>query len=364
MNRPASLDDPTRLDLLRRYQILDTAPEPEFDELAFLAGQLCQAPMALLGFFDAERFWIKAQCGLSLAAIPREYAWLALSGQVPEILVVPDALADRRFAQHPMVRLGPKARFYASVPLMAAGHLLGALEVLSPAPRDLAAAQAAGLQSLARQAVAQLELRRLRAEHAAATQRSAQVTRDLSVAYDATLERLARVIDLREREAEGHLQRVAGITVLLARALGVSEAELPHIRRGALLHDIGKLAIPDSVLLKPEALTEDEWRVMHQHPAYAYDMLAPIALLKTALDIPYCHHERWDGAGYPRGLRGADIPLAARIFSVVDVWDALRSDRPYRAGWPDDRVRDYIGKRAGADFDPQVVEAFLRLPLP
>jgi HD-GYP domain-containing protein (c-di-GMP phosphodiesterase class II) len=138
---------------------------------------------------------------------------------------------------------------------------------------------------------------------------------------------------------------------------------LPNIRRGALLHDIGKMGIPDSVLLKPSALTEEEWAIMHQHPVAAYEMLAPIALLKSALDIPYCHHERWDGGGYPRGLKGEEIPLAARIFSVVDVWDALRSDRPYRPGWPEERVRDYLGKRAGADFDPRVVEAFLRLPM-
>jgi HD-GYP domain-containing protein (c-di-GMP phosphodiesterase class II) len=134
-----------------------------------------------------------------------------------------------------------------------------------------------------------------------------------------------------------------------------------HIYRGALLHDIGKVGVPDGILLKPGPLTDDEWAIMRQHPAYAHDMLAPIAYLRPALDIPYCHHEKWDGSGYPRGLKGQAIPLAARIFAVADVWDALCSNRPYRAGWPLERVRAHIRAEAGRHFDPDVVAVFLRL---
>ncbi|HLE29207.1 MAG TPA: HD-GYP domain-containing protein, partial [Anaerolineales bacterium] len=145
------------------------------------------------------------------------------------------------------------------------------------------------------------------------------------------------------------------------QAMGMSDAERVHLRRGALLHDIGKMGVPDAILLKPGPLTDEEWEIMRQHPQYAYELLSPILYLRPALGIPYYHHEKWDGAGYPRGLKGEQIPLAARIFAVVDVWDALRSDRPYRAAWPAERVREHIRSLAGTHFDPQVVEAFLSM---
>jgi HD-GYP domain-containing protein (c-di-GMP phosphodiesterase class II) len=217
------------------------------------------------------------------------------------------------------------------------------------------------LAALARQVQAQLELRRAAEERAVLAKRSQRANDELNAAYDATLESMARALDLRDREVEGHLSRVADITVRLAQNMGVPQSQLVQIRRGALLHDIGKMGIPDGILLKPSALSDEEWEVMHLHPVYANEMLSPIELLRPALDIPYCHHERWDGQGYPRGLRHDEIPLAARIFAVVDVWDALKSDRPYRAGWAEPRVRDYISKRAGADFDPRVVEEFLKM---
>ena len=138
-----------------------------------------------------------------------------------------------------------------------------------------------------------------------------------------------------------------------------SEAESIHIRRGALLHDIGKMGVPDRILHKPDPLTDDEWIIMRRHPQLAYEMLLPIAFLKLALDIPHCHHEKWDGSGYPRGLKGEEIPLAARIFAIADVWDALRSDRPYRAGWSEEKVRQYIRQQSEKHFDPMVVEVFL-----
>ena len=152
------------------------------------------------------------------------------------------------------------------------------------------------------------------------------------------------------------------MTLRLAQAMGISDAELVHARRGALLHDIGKMGIPDSILHKPGPLTEEEWDIiMHKHPVYAYEMLSPIAYLRPATDIPYYHHEKWDGTGYPRGLRGDHIPQAARIFSVVDVWDALRSDRPYRKAWLEERALAHIQEQAGVHFDPGVVGVFLGL---
>ena len=184
---------------------------------------------------------------------------------------------------------------------------------------------------------------------------------DLAEAYEATIEGWSHVLDLRDKETEGHTQRVTEITVRLARALGVPEDEIIHLRRGALLHDIGKMAIPDGILQKPGPLTEDEWREMRRHPEYAHEMLSPIIYLRLALDIPYSHHERWDGTGYPRGLKGEEIPLSARIFSIVDVWDALLSNRPYRQGCTEESVLEYIKNHAGTSFDPHLVQEFLIL---
>jgi len=184
---------------------------------------------------------------------------------------------------------------------------------------------------------------------------------DLAEAYEATIEGWSRVLDLRDKETEGHTQRVTEMTLRLARALNVHEDEIVHIRRGALLHDIGKMAIPDGILQKPGPLSEEEWREMRLHPEYAYQMLYPVAYLRPALDIPYCHHEHWDGSGYPRGLMSDEIPLAARIFAIVDVWDALLSNRPYRKGSTEEAVLAYIQKHAGTYFDPRLVESFIEL---
>jgi HD-GYP domain-containing protein (c-di-GMP phosphodiesterase class II) len=180
-------------------------------------------------------------------------------------------------------------------------------------------------------------------------------------AYDATIEGWARALELRDMETEGHSRRVVDTTIELARQLGIEESQLVHVRQGALLHDIGKMGVPDSILQKTDSLTDEEWEIIYQHPVYANKWLTPISYLKPALDIPYCHHERWDGSGYPRGLEGEQIPLAARIFAVVDVWDALRSDRPYRKKWSKKKTRAYILEHSGKQFDPDVVEAFLAL---
>jgi len=186
---------------------------------------------------------------------------------------------------------------------------------------------------------------------------------DLIMAYDATIEGWSRALDLRDRETEGHSQRVTEMTLNIARALGMSEEKLVHVRRGALLHDIGKMGVPDAILLKPGKLSDEEWVVMRMHPQFAFDMLAPIAYLRPALDIPYGHHEKWDGSGYPAGLKGEQIPLPARIFAVVDVYDALTSDRPYRKAWAKEKALEHIRSEAGTHFDPRVVEAFLRLQI-
>jgi HD-GYP domain-containing protein (c-di-GMP phosphodiesterase class II) len=188
-----------------------------------------------------------------------------------------------------------------------------------------------------------------------------QANRELAQSYDETLEGWVCALDLRDKETEGHAQRVTRATLQLAQAMAWPEGDLVNVRRGALLHDIGKIGIPDGILLKPGPLTDEEWKIMRRHPSYAQQMLAPIAYLKGALDIPYCHHEKWDGTGYPRGLKEEEIPLAARLFAVVDVWDALSFDRPYRRAWPAEKVRAYLAEQAGRHFDPEVVPVFLEL---
>ena len=184
---------------------------------------------------------------------------------------------------------------------------------------------------------------------------------ELQKAYKATLEGWVHALDLRDKETEGHTQRVTTLTERLAQSMGVGEADLVHITRGALLHDIGKMAIPDGILLKPGPLTAEERELIKKHPVYAYNMLKQIDFLKPAIDIPHYHHEKWDGTGYPEGLRGEDIPFAARIFPVVDVYDALVSDRPYRKGLPPEEVRERIRVDSGKHFDPKVVDAFMEM---
>jgi putative nucleotidyltransferase with HDIG domain len=183
---------------------------------------------------------------------------------------------------------------------------------------------------------------------------------DLALAYTTTLEGWARALELRDQETEGHTRRVVKMTVDLAHAMGVVDGELENARRGALLHDIGKMGIPDSVLLKPGTLNDREWEIMRRHPEYAYQLLEPIEYLRTAMDIPYAHHEKWDGTGYPRGLKGEEIPLTARVFAIVDVWDALRSDRPYRKAWSWKQSLKHIQEESGKHFDPRVVDVFLK----
>ena len=188
-----------------------------------------------------------------------------------------------------------------------------------------------------------------------------QAHEQLEKAYDETLTGWAHALELRDTETAGHSQRVTEMTLRLARAMGLPEADMVHIRRGCLLHDIGKMGIPDGILLKPGRLTAEERQIMEQHPKFAYDMLRSISYLQPALDIPYCHHERWDGQGYPQGLKGEEIPLTARLFAIVDVWDAVLSERPYHHAWPREKALQLIQDEAGHHFDPQAAAVFLQL---
>jgi len=243
---------------------------------------------------------------------------------------------------------------YAAAPLVARGQVKGVLEIFRRSPMMLDTEWLNFLEALAGQAAIAID-------NAALIDDLQRANVHLTLAYDSTLEGWSRALDLRDEETEGHTRRVTEMTLRLARAMGISDKDLVHIRRGALLHDIGKMGIPDSILRKPGPLTEDEWVIMRRHPVYAHEMLSPIAYLHPALDIPYGHHERWDGSGYPRGLKGEHIPLASRVFAVVDVYDALSSDRPYRAAWPREKVLAYLREHAGRLFDPVVVKEFLAL---
>ena len=181
----------------------------------------------------------------------------------------------------------------------------------------------------------------------------------LRESYDLTLQGWARALEYRDGETAGHTRRVTELSVALAQSLGLSAEEIRNLQRGAYLHDIGKMAIPDNILLKPGPLTEEEWKFMRQHPVRAREFISEIPYLQPAIQVAYSHHERWDGNGYPQGLRGEQIPLPARVFTVIDNWDALNSDRPYRKAWPREKVIAYIKENAGSIFDPEVVEAFL-----
>ena len=243
---------------------------------------------------------------------------------------------------------------YIGIPLIVKGQIKGVFEVFHRSPLTPTPDWMEFLHTLAGQAAIAIDSSQLFEN----LQRSNQ---ELIQAYDTTLEGWARALELRDRETEGHTRRVTELTMRLARYIGVNDNEMVSIYRGVLLHDIGKMGVPDHILKKPGKLTEEEWSEMRRHPVYAYNLLSPITFLRGVLDIPYCHHEHWDGSGYPRGLRGEQIPLAARIFSVVDNWDALLSDRPYRKAWPLEKVKTYLRESAGTLLDPRIVEIFLSM---
>ena len=257
------------------------------------------------------------------------------------------------FADNPLLASESFAAYWA-VPLIAKGALKGVLEVFHRSALLPDTGWRERLDILAGQAAIAID-------SAAIFQDLQRSHQELQEAYEATIEGWGRALDLRDQETEGHSRRVTDLTERLARALGMDESDLVPIRRGALLHDIGKMGVPDRILLKTDNLTATEWRVMRRHPQDAYDMLSPIAFLHSALDIPYCHHEKWDGSGYPRGLSGEEIPLSARLFAIVDVWDALRSDRPYRPAWPEEKALAHVRALSGTHSDPHIVDVFLEM---
>jgi PAS domain S-box-containing protein/putative nucleotidyltransferase with HDIG domain len=268
-----------------------------------------------------------------------------------QLVQIPDVAASGAVFAHPELLEAEGVAAYFAVPLITKGQVKGVMEICHRTPLEPNKEWLDFLRTLAGQAAIAID----NVQMFENLQRS---TDELELAYDATIEGWSHALDLRDKETEGHTLRVTEMTVNLARSLGLGEKELVQIRWGALLHDIGKMGVPDGVLLKPGPLTAEEWVAMKKHPTFAYEMLAPIHYLSLALDIPYCHHEKWDGTGYPRGLKGEQIPLSARIFAVVDVWDALTSDRPYRNAWSKEKATAYIKSGSGTHFDPQVVKAF------
>jgi HD-GYP domain-containing protein (c-di-GMP phosphodiesterase class II) len=241
---------------------------------------------------------------------------------------------------------------YCVVPLIAKGQVKGVLEIFQYDRPITDQERLEFLQGLAVQAAIAID-------NATLFNELQTSNAELIVAYDSTIEGWGHALELRDKETEGHNQRVTEITLRIARAYGMRETEIVHIRRGALLHDIGKMGIPDSILMKDGPLTPEEEHIMHNHPVHAFELLSPIAYLRPALDIPYCHHEKWDGSGYPRKLKGEQIPIAARIFTLADIWDALISERRYHKAWSREKVVEFIRSRAGTHFDPNLVEIFI-----
>ena len=305
-------------------------------QLVFVAGQ---------GFITDALRHTKLEMGQGLAGRAAE------SGEVIHINNLKDELTSLR--QSPLIN-DEKFISYFGVPLISKGKTKGVLEIFHRTELHPSEDWMDFLNTLtAETAVA--------VDNAQLFQDLERSNLDLVAAYETTLEGWARTLELRDRETEGHSQRVVDLTLRLSKKLGITGDEIIHVRRGALLHDIGKMGVPDSILFKEGPLSEEEWVVMRKHPQFAYAMLSKIPFLEKAMDIPYCHHEKWDGSGYPRGLTGEEIPLSARIFAIVDVWDALRSDRPYRKAWSDKEALKEIKKGKGTHFDPIVYKAFLNM---
>ena len=352
-----------RLDTLQKMGIVISSSVDKgftLKELAaYIVNQL-DVDAAAIRLYNSKTHVLEYSAGLGFRTNKIERSWLRLGeGYLGRAAYERHifTLSDLESADDFLLReLADREGFvsYCGVPLIVKGGIKGVLDIFHRRPFDHDPEWLHFAEMLA-QVVA------LAIENSQLFEGLQRTNVDLALAYDATIEGWSRALDLRDKETEGHSQRVTEMSVELGRRLGLKEEAVMHLRRGALLHDIGKMGVPDYILLKPEPLTEDEWRIMRRHPEYAYQLLLPIAFLHPALDIPYCHHEKWDGTGYPRGLKEGHIPMAARIFAVADVWDALTSDRPYRPAWPEEKALAYIREQSGKHFDPRVLEVFLEL---
>ena len=282
---------------------------------------------------------------------PSDNKLFLVVNQLKKPYIVDDVIADARFEKWASEDI---IRAWMGIPLIAHNRIIGyiTLDSLKVGTFDQNAATLA--QTFALHAAAAIDNTQLfeNLQHS---------NQELSLAYDTTLAGWAKALELRDKETHGHTNRVTNLTMELARFIGISKADLVHLRRGVLLHDIGKMGVPDEILHKEGPLTDKEWIEMRKHPQYAFDLLYPISYLRPSLDIPYSHHEWWDGSGYPQKLKGEEIPLPARIFAVVDVWDALLSNRPYRKAWKKTKVAKYLREQAGSHFDPNIVDIFLKM---
>jgi PAS domain S-box-containing protein/putative nucleotidyltransferase with HDIG domain len=310
---------------------------------------LFNSPTRTLEYVAGRGFHSKA---IEHALQPLGEGYAGRAAQERSLVHIPDLAKEHDNFLAKILLAGEEFVSYYGVPLIAKGEVMGVLEVFHRSRLVHDEEWLDFLNALAAQAAIAIENVTLFDN----LQRS---NTELFQAYDATIEGWSRALELRDNETEGHTQRAADLTVKLARLLGLGDAELVQVRWGALLHDIGKMAVPDEILLKHDTLTEAEWVVMKKHPVFAFEMLSPIRYLRAALDIPYAHHEKWDGTGYPLGLKREQIPLAARIFAVADVWDALRDDRLYRTSWSVEKVREHLRSLAGTHFDPHVVTVCL-----
>jgi len=308
--------------------------DEEARQLVFVAGQ---------GFKSDALKYTKLDIGQGMAGRAAE------TGEVIHINNLNDEMTSLH--QSPLIK-DEKFIAYFGVPLITKGKVKGVLEIFHRSELHPTEDWMDFLNTLTSETA-------IAVENAQMFQDLEKSNLDLAVAYETTIEGWARTLELRDMETEGHSQRVLNLTLQLSRKLGITGDEIKHVQRGALLHDIGKMGVPDSILFKEGPLTKEEWVVMRKHPQFAYDMLSEIPFLEKAIDIPYCHHEKWDGSGYPRGLCGEEIPLSARIFAIIDVWDALRSDRPYREAWSDEEALKEIKRGKGTHFDPVVMETFL-----
>ena len=312
--------------------------------LLFNTNNQCLEYKAGTGFKtkDIEQVCLPLGTGLAGTAALEKKDYIQTSLQIEQMDLVHTSIIEKE-----------GFRQYWVVPLIVKGKVNGVFEAFWSRQSTFEESQAGFFKAIAQQAAIAIDSFTL-------FNKLQKSNSELFQAYDSTIEGWSQALDLRDKETKNHSLRVTELTVALCRISGMTSQSLIHVRRGALLHDIGKMGIPDNILLKKEPLTEHDWTTIKKHPEYAYTLLYPIEYLRPALDIPYCHHEKWDGTGYPRGLKGEEIPLSARLFAIVDVWDALLSDRPYRKGWPKERVYDYIRRLSGTHFDPEAVKLFFK----